>query len=188
MPGTYSMEQSRTSVCPVCPTGSFCPTSTTISRCPEHTNSTEGSYSVVACICDTGYDCSFQREIRATLRFNVSYASFTADEGGVRTNFIAAVAAAANVTVNNVVINSISEARRLRRLLSHYATVVAHSKDPARDALRMQAALKQAIHLKNIRKRSEAKSALHAPHPPPKQLGRSTPHDSSHNRFRKHGV
>ena len=188
MPGTYSMEENRTSVCPACPIASYCPTSTSISHCPDHTTSTSGSYSVAACVCDAGYDCAMQKEIRATIRVNVTYSSFADDEGGVRTSFIAAVAAAANVTVDNVIINSISEARRLRRLLSHYATVVAHSKDPARDSLRMQAALKQAIHLKNLRKRSEAKSALHAPHPPPKQLGRSTPHSSSHNRFKKHGV
>ena len=141
---------------------------------------------MAACICDAGYDCAMQKEIRATIRVNVTYSSFANDQGGVRTTFIAAVAAAANVTVDNVIIGSVSEARRRRQLLSHPATVVAHSEDPTRDSLRMQAALKQAIHLKNLKRRSEAKSALHAPHAPPKRLGGRNPPSASHNRFRKH--
>lgn len=119
---------------------------------------------------------------------NVTYSDFSDDVGGVRSNFISALAAAANVTIDNVIINSISaEARRLRRLLSHYANVIAHSKDRLADSLRIQSALKQAIHLRNLRNRSEQKLVQatkhsHSHHP---QTTHRPIQNQHNNRFRK---
>ena len=180
-PGPDSMSIGRSTNCPACVNMSYCPTSTIIIPCPQHTSSAPGSYSLAGCTCDEGFGCLTKKEIHATVRVNATKTDFTADVGGVRTSFVNAVAGAANVTSDMVTILSISESRRRRllsaasnivtmlstisenscsrsrKLLSHpHTKVVQHRRDGLAESLRVQAALKQAQNIRNLRKRFEA--------------------------------
>ena len=107
-------------------------------------------------MCDDGFDCKIKKEIHATVRVNSTLQEFNSDVNGIRTAFIAAVAKAANVTEDKVIILGVSESRR-RRLLSHpHTTVVHHKRDTFAESMQVQTTLKQAIHLRNLRKRMDA--------------------------------
>ena len=164
LPGTHSLDIARSSDCPPCPANYYCPTSTTLLTCPPHTLSDPGIYSVLSCTCETGYDCVKTKQINAVIRLNSSLTDFNNDESGVRTKFISDVANAARVTVDRVTINAVSEARRLRRLLTHHE-LVTHSKDKLAASLRVQSSLKQAIHIKDLKHRFNEKLLS----PPPKK-------------------
>ena len=124
---------------------------------------------------------SVGQEIHATVRVNATKTDFTADVGGVRSFFVNAVAGAATVTSDMVTILRLSESRRRRllsaasnivtmlstisessrrqsrKLLSHpHTKVVQHRRDGLAESLRVQAALKQAQNIRNLRKRFEA--------------------------------
>ena len=157
LPGTYSLDIARSSDCPPCPANYYCPTSTTLLTCPPHTLSAPGIYSVLSCTCETGYDCVKTKQINAVIRVNSSVVEFNNDISGVRTRFILDVANAARVTVDRVTINAVSESRRLRRLLTHHAQLVTHSKDKLAASLRVQTSLKQAIQIRDLKHRFEEK-------------------------------
>jgi hypothetical protein len=90
-----------------------------------HTTSTQGSYSRLNCKCTPGYSCTYYKRIQAIVTLNATVYDFNNNIGGVRTNFIAAMAAAANVTTNHVTINGVVNRNNLvtgggarRRMLS----------------------------------------------------------------------
>ena len=186
LPGTFATDTARSTDCPPCPINSYCPTSSQLNSCPAHTTSAPASYSVASCTCDGGYDCAVHREIRATIRVNVTYNDFSDDVGGVKTAFINAVAQAAHVRTQDVTITSILEARRLRRLLAYHADIMQYSPDKIGESLRMQKALKQAISVRDLRKRMNTKANI-IPNTP--NLIRIQPpkHSVHNNRKGKHG-
>ena len=113
----------RTSVCPACPgNGYYCPSPIQLMQCPASTNTSAkgGASNLLACVCNPGLVCTYYKTISATFTLqNVSLADFNRDLNGVRTAFIASVAAAANVDVSSVTIVSASNATSTsRRLMS----------------------------------------------------------------------
>jgi hypothetical protein len=117
-PGTYSLQVGRSSNCPLCPADFYCRTSTSKDVCPLHTTSSAGSYSRVNCLCDPGYECTYYKEIQAIVTLNATAWDFANDVNGVRTAFIAAMAAAAGVQPSQVTINEVITNSRRRHLLS----------------------------------------------------------------------
>lgn len=117
-PGTYSLQAGRTTNCPLCQANFYCRTSTSKDVCPLHTTSAAGSYSRVNCLCDPGYECTYYKEIQAIVTLNATMWEFQNDINGVRTAFIAAMAAAAGVQPSQVSINDVITQSRRRRLLS----------------------------------------------------------------------
>jgi hypothetical protein len=87
-----------------------------------HTTSNAGSFSRLNCKCTPGYSCTYYKKIQAIVTLNVTITDFNNDVGGVRTAFLAAMAAAANVTSDHVVINGVTvssaASQQGRRLLS----------------------------------------------------------------------
>jgi hypothetical protein len=121
LPGTYSLDVGRSSNCPVCSANYYCRTSTLKEACPMHTTSTTGSYSRLNCRCDPGYSCAYYKQIQAIVTLNATLSDFNNDVGGVKTAFLAAMAAAANVTADHVTINGVmssAPSAQGRRLLS----------------------------------------------------------------------
>jgi hypothetical protein len=123
LPGTYAIGVGRDSNCPACPANHYCRIPTLREACPTHTQSPLGSFSILSCVCTPGFACTYYKRVRAISVLNATLEDFNADVGGVRTLFVSAVAAAANVSVNQVVINSVVSAApasqgNVRRLLS----------------------------------------------------------------------
>ncbi len=89
-----------------------------------HTTSAAGSYSRLNCRCTPGYSCTYYKRIQAIVTLNATVSDFNNDVGGIKTAFIAGMAAAANVTTNFVTINGVIARNNLvtgggsRRLLS----------------------------------------------------------------------
>jgi hypothetical protein len=107
----------RSSNCPLCEANFYCRTSTLKDVCPLHTTSSAGSYSRVNCICDPGYQCTYYKQIQAIVTLNATMWEFQNNVNGVRTAFIAAMAAAAGVQPSQVTINDVL-AQTGRRLLA----------------------------------------------------------------------
>ena len=115
--GKYSLTVGSSTDCPFCAVGSFCVNPTTIQACPAHTTSNSGSSSLLNCRCLEGFQCSYTKQITATVTLNTSYSSFTSDAGGIQTLFKAQVAAAAGVSPSQVIIRNVAPKVAVRRLL-----------------------------------------------------------------------
>jgi hypothetical protein len=103
--GTYdAVTQGRNSTCPLCAVNSYCPAGTSQLACPAHTISAAGAGSQLGCACLGGFHCAYTKRISATVAINSTVSAFESDAGGVRTAFIAAVAAAAGVPIGRVTI------------------------------------------------------------------------------------
>jgi hypothetical protein len=134
MPGTYSLDVGRTSNCPVCQSNFYCRTSTLKEACPMHTTSASGSYSRINCKCNPGYSCTYYKRIQAIVTLNSTAYDFNNNVGGVRDSFLAAMAAAANVTTNHITINGViarSSAVGSRRLLSIGSRMLQSAEQPS---------------------------------------------------------
>ena len=124
LPGTYAVGVGRDSNCPVCPANHYCRTPTLKEACPTNTRAPSASFSILRCSCVPGFACTYYKRVRAISTLNATLEDFNGDVGGVRTLFVRAVAAAANVTVDQVVINGVvsaaggGAATQGRRLLS----------------------------------------------------------------------
>lgn len=69
--------------------------------CPPHTT-TSAARSIHDCRCNPGFICTYYRQVRATVTVQSTLSAFEHDEGGVRTGFLAGVAAAAGVELQQV--------------------------------------------------------------------------------------
>lgn len=145
LPGTFSLQVGRTSNCPLCEANFYCRTSTSKDICPLHTTSSAGSYSRVNCICDPGYQCTYYKQIQAIVTLNATLWEFQNDINGVRTAFIAAMAAAAGVQPSQVTINDVLTQSQRRRLLSEDG-------GNARELIDVHASVTGAVHLRDLDK------------------------------------
>jgi hypothetical protein len=121
LPGTYSLDVGRSTNCPACPEDHYCRTSTLKQACPAHTSALKGSFSILNCACDRGFNCSYHRQIQAVVTLNATHSDFNDDVGGIRTAFLQALAAAGGVPDRHVAINGVADtpvAHAARRLLS----------------------------------------------------------------------
>lgn len=134
MPGTYSLDVGRSSDCPVCTANYYCRTSTLKESCPTNTKSAAGSYSRLNCKCNPGFSCTYYKRIQAIVSLNATVYDFNNNVGGVRTSFIAAIAAAANVSTNKVTINGVmarTGGGARRRMLSIPSRMQQSSEEPS---------------------------------------------------------
>ena len=115
-PGTHSPEPGRSAPCPVCAADAYCPSYAQQTACPAHTVSHPGSASILQCRCGGGHVCAYRKEIHAVVTLLTTVDAFAADEGGVQTGFLAAVAAAAGVSAGQVTLHGVA-APASRRLL-----------------------------------------------------------------------
>ena len=94
--------------CSPCTANFFCPPSTTApQQCPSHTWSAPGASSRLDCACDKGFRCRYTKRITVILTLNCTLEDFNNNVGNVRTEMIAAIAAAAHVDPSQVVINGV---------------------------------------------------------------------------------
>jgi hypothetical protein len=92
--------------------------------CPANTNSSAGSASQLGCRCSASYACSYKKLITAVVTLNTTTVSdFNSNANGVRTRFIASVAAAAGVSTMQVTIVSV-QMHLGRRLLTERMQVI----------------------------------------------------------------
>jgi hypothetical protein len=115
--GTYSTLPGlkRASECQLCAVNYFCPNNTVQIACPDNTVSAAGSSDLSQCTCRPGYRCIIAKVVHAEITLQITPADFTTD---VQAKYIAAVAAAAGVTPDKVIIMSVTpvtlgSARRL---------------------------------------------------------------------------
>ena len=160
-PGTYSLLVGRTTNCPLCDTNFYCRTSTSKDVCPLHTTSSAGSYSRVNCLCDPGYQCTYYKQIQAIVTLNATLWEFNNDINGVRTAFIAAMAAAAGVHTSFVTINEVmTQGGRRRALLS-----VESGTEGVRETINVHASVSGAVKLRDLDKHlGRHSSTLHIAH------------------------
>ena len=120
--GTYdALTLGRTTQCPACAVNSYCLFALSQAPCPVNTVSIAGAASQLQCTCVLGYSCTYTKRIAATVTLNnTSLDAFNADTDGVKTKFIAAMAAAAGVTPAQVTIISVQAhhaAARMRLMM-----------------------------------------------------------------------
>ncbi len=99
-----------------------------------HTTSASGSYSRLNCKCNPGYSCTYYKRIQAIVTLNSTAYDFNNNVNGVRDAFLAAMAAAANVTTNHITINGVlarTSAAGSRRLFSVASRMQASGAEPS---------------------------------------------------------
>ena len=94
--------------CTQCPLNHFChPQVDDPESCPPHTWSHIGASSKLDCACDKGFWCKYTKRITMTVTLNCTLEDFNNNTNNVRTEMIAAIAAAAHVTPSQVVISGV---------------------------------------------------------------------------------
>jgi len=132
--------------------------------CPLHTTSSAGSYSRANCICDPGFQCTYYKQIQAIVTLNATLWEFQNDINGVRTAFIAAMAAAAGVHSSQVTINDVVSQNRRRRLLALPADDQPVP-DGMQQVINVHASVLGAVHLRDLDKHLNRHSpTLHVSH------------------------
>jgi hypothetical protein len=145
--GTYdNVALGRTSPCGACPANSYCPTATSQLSCPANTVSPAGSATALRCQCNNGYACNYTKRIAATVTLNISLSDWNNNTNGVKTAFIAAIAAGAGVPIGQIsitnakakVVAPVVNGGGLRRMLSVGSSTRLRSTRELRDAARSQ--------------------------------------------------
>jgi hypothetical protein len=117
--GTFdATTTARTVPCPACPANSFCLDGKTKTACPANTASVAGAGNPLGCTCIPGFLCAYTKRINAVVKLNSTLTNFQNDVGGVKTQFIASVAAAAGVPISKItIISAVAHTGARRRAL-----------------------------------------------------------------------
>lgn len=104
--GSYSTQTklSNPADCPLCVAGYYCPDTVTMIPCPDNTWSDAGKSDLSDCQCAPGYQCIITKVVHAEVVLQMSIAAFTPD---LQAKYLAAIAAAAGVSVNLVSLQSV---------------------------------------------------------------------------------
>lgn len=106
-PGTYSTQTGRAQACAaLCPSNSYCSDPASVADCPAHTTSPPGSVSRLDCACAQGYQCVYRKVVNLNVLLNIPIERWLSDPG-LQQAFLDAVAAAAGVPTQNVVIGAV---------------------------------------------------------------------------------
>ena len=160
MQGTFdATTQGRTTVCPACAGDSYCPSGVSQQACPVHTGSLPGTATALGCGCRAGFTCKYTKRITAVVVLNhTSVSGFNADTDGVRSSFLAAIAAAAGVPVSQITILGVSPhvGGGGRRLLAMATTTMGEDPSVVRKTLfsvagKAAGAAAQEDHVVNVR-------------------------------------
>ena len=115
------MSTGLTADCPDCPANAYCSSPLTTAQCPHRTNSSAGSSSLLHCICNAGFRCTYSKRISlvVTISGNFSVSNFQNNVNGIQDRFRQAVANATGVSVSQINITNVRlrAAGRRRRLL-----------------------------------------------------------------------
>lgn len=115
------MSTGLTADCSDCPANAYCSSPLTIAQCPLRTNSSAGSSSLLHCICNAGFRCTYSKRISlvVTISGNFSVSNFQNNVNGIQDRFKQAVANATRVSVSQINITNVQlrTATRRRRLL-----------------------------------------------------------------------
>jgi hypothetical protein len=130
--------------CPLCPANFYCPNATTIKSCPVNTVSLAGKFSILDCRCEPGFSCSYTKQINAVVTLNTTSTNFNNDIGGVKTAFIAAVAAAARVPISSVHIGMVRATSTANRRLFSIGSLF------EKDSIQVHATVSGATELSNL--------------------------------------
>ena len=84
--------------------------------CPPHTTCPVGSQTAHDCRCVEGFVCMYFKQVHAVVTLNTTLEAFNSDAEGVRSRFVAGIAAAGGVTAAQVTIGSVRSGS-LRRSL-----------------------------------------------------------------------
>lgn len=117
--GTYTNQTGLTQLvqCQLCFADYFCATPREIEKCPDNTHSEPGSLTILECICEPGFICTYQKQLHASVTLPVTQAEFEL----IRQEFINTMAAAAGVDPSKVQIVGVVPVGR--RLLSAFVKV-----------------------------------------------------------------
>ena len=107
-PGSYSpfTGLDHAADCPLCVNGFYCPNPLTQILCPNNTWAAPGASDLSQCLCMPGYRCIITKIVHAQIILNMQYADFSGSSV-LQQRYIAAVAAAAGVSVSQVSIQGI---------------------------------------------------------------------------------
>jgi hypothetical protein len=106
--GSYSLATNvtRQQDCSKCPAGFYCTNTTVITACPSNTMSPVGSSDLAQCTCAAGYRCEVTKVVHAEVVLPITIVDFQA----LQLQYRQAVAAAAGVSVDQVIIVSVTSA------------------------------------------------------------------------------
>jgi hypothetical protein len=106
--GTYSSELRRTEVCTAyCWQGFYCPDPGKRVPCPANTNSLARASSQLQCKCESGYQCTYRKQLRVNLALRVPYQVWVSPAGkALRDAVVQAVADSAGVPAGSVQVQS----------------------------------------------------------------------------------
>jgi len=106
--GSYSLATNvtRQQDCSKCPAGFYCTNTTVIVACPANTMSPVGSSDLAQCTCAAGYRCEVTKVVHAEVVLPITVVDFQA----LQLQYRQAVAAAAGVSVDQVIIVSVTNA------------------------------------------------------------------------------
>ena len=104
-PGTHVDKAGLGSLdeCLPCPADYVCTDYGIAQPCPANTHSPPGSTSMTACVCEVGFSCSYTKAMQASIYLPMTAAQFAAQQA----EFIRAVAAAAGVSPDRVIIDAV---------------------------------------------------------------------------------
>ena len=116
-PGTYYPYPKKSTVCQgQCTINYYCVDGKTIAKCPDNTKSQQGSSSKLDCKCDQGFTCTYTKQVNINVVLQVP-PSFWLSDVSIRQQFVQAVAQAAGVPVENVILENVLPHLGTRRLL-----------------------------------------------------------------------
>lgn len=105
--GTYSTQTGLSQACSAkCPVNSYCSDPGTVAECPTHTTSPQGSVSKLDCACAQGYQCVYRKVVNLDVLLDIPIEKWLSDPA-LQQAFLEAVAAAASVPTQNVVIGAV---------------------------------------------------------------------------------
>ena len=105
--GTYYPYPKTTSVCTaLCPLNYYCVDAKTYAKCPDNTGSQQGSSSKLDCKCKQGFTCTYTKQVNINVVLQVP-PSFWLSDASIRQQFVQAVAQAAGVPVENVILENV---------------------------------------------------------------------------------
>lgn len=106
--GTYGVGSGLTSAgqCLPCPVDKVCSEPGVVESCPPNTHAPAGATSMLQCVCDDGFDCTYTKSVKGKVLLPFAPEEFDAAK---RLSFINAIAAAAGVSPDRVKIISISK-------------------------------------------------------------------------------
>lgn len=159
--GTYYPYTGRPTVCTnPCPLNYYCINANTYEKCPNNTVSPLRSSSKLNCSCITGYSCTYTKQVNLHVVLHVP-PSFWLSDPSIQQHFVQAVAEAAGVPVENVILENVLPHLGSRRLLE---VIAGHDGGDSQQPVKAKLAAQPLVDLKSLQTpkiRSSLQSSIH---------------------------